>query len=155
MRPDSSQEGSTRALGRVTRPTEIPSFNTRVPIRTRPHPLARQRRLRCQQALREPETYPRPPPETGEERKSKMQRAIREQEWTTTEFGFQAEGPTHVPQLKKGMVSPIQCQLCATHRIPALRFCYQCFPNVAVNYIITATNGGILTGTNARCASPR
>ena len=79
-----------------------------------------------------------------------MQRVIREQEWTTTEFGFQAEGPTHVPQLKRGMVSPIQCQLCATHQIPALRF-----PNVAVNYIITATNRGILTGTNARCASPR
>ena len=40
------------------------------------------------------------------------------------------------------MVSPIQCQFCATHRIPALRFCYRCFPNVAVNYIIAATNRG-------------
>jgi hypothetical protein len=83
-----------------------------------------------------------------------MQRAIWEQEWTTTELGFQAEGLTHVPQLKRGMVSPIQCQLCATHQIPALRFCYQCFPNLAVNYI-TATNRGILTGTNERCASQR
>ena len=34
-------------------------------------------------------------------------------------------------------VSPIQCGICATHRILALSFCYQCFPEIAVNQIIT------------------
>ena len=64
-----------------------------------------------------------------------MEMAIREQEWTTIEFGLELDGPTQIPQLEIGMVSPIQCQLCATFRIPALHFCF-CFPNVAVNCII-------------------
>ena len=42
---------------------------------------------------------------------------------------MEAEGPTHVPQPKIGMVSPIQCQLCAKHGIPALCFCYRCEGN--------------------------
>ena len=129
---------------------EIPSFDPKVP----PHPHAAPTTSQTavpqataemesgRQALREPETYPRPPPETAEDRKSEIQRAIREKEWTTTEFGLEAEGHTNVPQLKIVMVSPIQCQICATHWIPALRFCYQCFPNVAVTYIITATYTG-------------
>ena len=49
-----------------------------------------------------------------------IERAIREQTWTTTEFGLDLDEPTLTPQLEMGMVSPIQCQLCATHRIPAL-----------------------------------
>ena len=40
------------------------------------------------------------------------------------------------------MVSPIQCLLCVTYRIPSLRFCYRCFHNVAVNFIIRATSAG-------------
>ena len=40
------------------------------------------------------------------------------------------------------MVSPIQCLVCTTYRIPALRFCYRCFNNVAVNHLIRATNAG-------------
>ena len=69
-----------------------------------------------------------------------MQRGSREQEWalgeqalTTTEFGLEPEGRTHVPQPEIGIVSPIQGQLYALH------FCYCCFPNVVVNLIITAT----------------
>ena len=99
--------------------------------------------------FKEPESYPRPPPETSEERKIEMQRALRElewalgeQAWTTTKFGLKPESRTNVPQPEIDMVSPIQCQLCATYRIPSLRFCYRCFPNVAVNFIITATSKG-------------
>ena len=44
--------------------------------------------------------------------------ALREQEWTNTEFGLEPEGNTHAPQQKIGIVRSIQCQLCATHRIP-------------------------------------
>ena len=40
------------------------------------------------------------------------------------------------------MVSPIQCLLCATYRIPSLRFCYRCFRNVAINFSIRATSAG-------------
>ena len=36
----------------------------------------------------------------------------------------------------------MQCRFCVTHRIPALHFCYQCFPDVAVNQIVeTSTDG--------------
>ena len=78
-----------------------------------------------------------------------MQRALWEQEWalgeqawTMTEFGLESEGRTQVPQPAVGMVSPTQCLLCATYRIPSLRFCYHCFRNVAINFIITATSVG-------------
>ena len=78
-----------------------------------------------------------------------MQRAQREQgwaldtqTWTTTKFGLEPEEDSNVPQTGWGMDSPIQCLLCATFRIPALRFCYQCFNNVAGNHIIRVTNAG-------------
>ena len=91
-----------------------------------------------------------------------MQRALWEQEWalgeqawTMTEFGLESEGRTQVPQPAVGMVSPTQCLLCATYRIPSLRFCYHCFRNVAINFIITATSVGGPTGTSAECALSR
>ena len=64
------------------------------------------------------------------------------QAWTTTEFGLEPEEDSNVPQTGWDMVSPIQWLSCATYRIPALRFCYRCFNNVAVNHIIRATNAG-------------
>ena len=57
-------------------------------------------------------------------------------------FGLESEEHTHVPQPLVGMVSPIQCLLCATYRIPSLRFCYRCFWNVAINFIIRAMSTG-------------
>ena len=82
-----------------------------------------------------------------------MERAMREQTWTTTEFGLELEEPTQTPQFEMCMVSTIQCQLCATHRIPVLRFCYRCFLSVAVNHIITTTNRGKRIGISAECAT--
>ena len=112
-------------------------------------PKAPAKRESGRQTLREPDSYPGPPPETAEERRVKAQRALREQEWalgmqawTTTEFGLESEENTYVPQPLGGMVSLIQCLLCATCRIPALRFCYCCFWNVAINFIIRATSTG-------------
>ena len=58
------------------------------------------------------------------------------------EYSLETEGDSNVPQTRWGMVSPIQCLACATYRIPALRFCYRCFNNVAVNHLIRATNAG-------------
>ena len=91
-----------------------------------------------------------------------MQRALRgqewalgEQAWTTTEFGLESEVRTHVPQPGVAMVSPVQCQLCATYRVPSLRFCYRCIRKVAINFIITATSVGGPTGTSAECALSR
>ena len=49
---------------------------------------------------------------------------MREQMWTTTEFGLELDEPTQTPQFEIGKVSPIQCQLCTTHCIPVLCFCY-------------------------------
>ena len=46
---------------------------------------------------------------------------------------------------RKGLckVIPIQCGLCWTNRIPALHFCYRCFPGITVNQIIkTPADGG-------------
>ena len=130
----------------MTRPTEVPTFDPRVhPPQAAPAPrqTTAPEAASGRQTFRELESYPWPPPETAEERKIEMQRGSREQEWalgeqalTTTEFGLEPEGRTHVPQPEIGIVSPIQCQLCA------LRFCYCCFPNVAVNLIITATRKG-------------
>ena len=52
-----------------------------------------------------------------------MERAMREQTWTTTEFGLELDKPTQTPRFEIGKVSRIQCQLCTTHRIPVLHFC--------------------------------
>ena len=136
---------------RMTAPTELPGFNPRVPP-LKPTQLAQiwrapMKRERGGQTYREPDSYPEPPAETPEERRVEAQRAQREQEWaldtqswTTTECGLGTEGDSNVPQTEWGMVSPIQCLACATYRIPALRFCYQCFNNIAVNHLIRTTN---------------
>ena len=134
----------------ATTPTEVPGFNPRVPT-TQLIPIwgAPAKREKGCQTFIEPDLYPEPPAETPEERKVKAQRALQEQEWalgthawTTTEFGLESEEDTNVPQTGWGMVSPIQCLLCATYRIPALRLCNRCFHNVAVNFIIRLTNAG-------------
>ena len=137
----------------ITVPTELPSFNPRVPppkpTKLAPIWRAPMKRERGRQTFREPDSYPEPPAETPEERRAKAQRAQQEQEWaldkqawTTMEYGLKTEEDFSVPETGWGMVSPIQCLACATYRIPALRFCYRCFNNVAVNHLIRATNAG-------------
>ena len=71
-----------------------------------------------------------------EERRRETERAQREQTWITTEFGLETDEPTQTPQCGIG---PTQCRVCITHRIPILHFCYRCFPDMAVNQIITTT----------------
>ena len=61
-------------------------------------------------------------------------RAERKQTLTTSIYGLKEDEPSQTPQTTGIVeVSPIQCAICATHKIPALHFCYRCFLEILVN----------------------
>ena len=76
--------------------------------------------------------------------------------YKSTIHGLQEHVRTQTPHKGLCKVSPIQCSLCSTHRLPALHFCYRCFPWVAVNQIIeTPTDGGKMDFQCKICFSRR
>ena len=133
------------------RVTDIPSFNPSItpPVRTdcisnhtAPQSQAPAERESSRPRLRPPETFPRSQRQMREDRRREARRARAEQTWTTTVYGLEEDEPTQIPQLGICRVSRIQCGICATHRILALRFCYRCFPKIVVNQTITTSTNG-------------
>ena len=122
---------------RSFRPTDIPSFDPSIPppgrrdcVRdhTAPQRPALAERESNRPRLRPPETFPRSARQISEDIRSQERRTGLLQTWTTPVYGLKEDVQTQIPQLGICKVSPIQCRICATHRIPALHFCYRCFP---------------------------
>ena len=74
--------------------------------------------------------------------KEEERRAGQIQTWTSTIHGLREDIRTQTPHKALCKVSLIQCRLCSTYRIPALNFCYRCFPGVAVNHIVESPADG-------------
>ena len=125
------------------RVTDNPSFNPSIPPLERTdcvsgqasaYPWMPTKRESSRPRLRLPDTFPRSPRQVKEYRKRLAKRAKREQTLTTTIDGLKEDEPTQTPQTTGiSGVSPIQCGICATHRIPSLHLCYRCFPEIVVN----------------------
>ena len=136
---------------RSFKPTDIPSLDPSIPPpgrrdRVRNHTAPQRPTLTERESNRlglwPPETFPRSARRIREDRRSKERRTGLIQTWTSTVYGLEEDVQTQIPHLGICKVSTIQCSICATHRIPALHFCYRCFPDIAVNQIITTTTNG-------------
>ena len=89
-----------------------------------------------------PETFPRSSRQIREDEREEAKRATQTQTWTSTTHGLREGSRSCIPQKVLCRVSPIQCGLCRTYRIPALQFFYRCFPQTAVNCIVKAASDG-------------
>ena len=127
-------------------PTDIPSFNPSIPPPRRgdcvSNNAATQSRALTEREsnrprLRLPETFPRSAKQTREDKEKALRGPGQAQTWTTTVYGLADDDRTQKPQQGMCRVSPIQCSICATHRIPALLLCYRCFPEIALNQIVS------------------
>ena len=83
--------------------------------------------------------------------------AEKKQTWTTSVHGLEKdEAALGVRTLGIALVSPIQCGVCATHRIPALHLCYWCLPEIVVNLtVVTIMDEGLVKYRCRLCSTIR
>ena len=86
--------------------------------------------------------FPRSARQIKEDEREEAKRAAQTHTWTSTTHGLREDSRSRTPHKGLCRVSPIQCGLCRTYRIPVLHFCYRCFPRTAVNHIVEAAPEG-------------